>query len=403
MRLRQEERGTDVAQRLLKKGMFWPLGKLLSLEIVWAIAALSVAADPLDHWTRGNVGTPALLRAVAYGNGYYVAVADQGWFFTSTDGSSWVGRQSGRTDSLWTICYGNGTFVVGEGNPVRPGYSGWAVLTSRDGMTWQRTVLLTCSPFSNISFTHGKFVATLGNDGCGGVAFSDDGVHWTESLVRSCYASAFGNGLWLAAAQATMVSETGTNWTVTAESFVSFGSIAFGNGTFVGMARATSSPGNPYTTTDGLQWTQWPTRGPVFRWGTVAFAHDTFVMAGDTGVICTSRTGTNWIERVPETFSDTAPAYVSYCNGRVMIVGDQGVVLQSDHYGPPLLRLSMNTGRVEAALRIVAEKEKVCVIERSRNLQNWTEWGRYTNDNDLAEFNVPVGTNSAELYRVQVE
>src|SRR5882762_8586861 len=119
--------------------MFWRLGKLLSMEMLWTIAALSVVADPLDHWTRGDVGSPVLLRAVAYGNGRYVAVGEQGWFFTSTDGSSWVGGESGRNDSLWTICYGNGTFVVGEGNPSRPGYNGWAVLTSGDGINWKRT------------------------------------------------------------------------------------------------------------------------------------------------------------------------------------------------------------------------------------------------------------------------
>jgi hypothetical protein len=128
----------------------------------------------------------------------------------------------------------------------------------------------------------------------------------------------------------------------------------------------------------------------------VAFAHDTFVLAGDSGVILTSTTGTNWVERVPGQFYDAGLAFVTYGHGRVVIVGLNGVVLVSDYYGPAVLNL---TASPALGLNISAEKQRLCVVEQSSDLLNWSELSRYTNSNETADLTLS-STNSAGFFRV---
>ena len=94
-------------------------------------------ADPLDTWTWRNPFPPAVnLSAVAYGNGQFVAVGFGGTIVTSTDGVSWVQRESGTQNYLKGVAYGNGQFVaVGDGyDPATGENMNSAILTSVDGV-----------------------------------------------------------------------------------------------------------------------------------------------------------------------------------------------------------------------------------------------------------------------------
>src|SRR5438874_10763385 len=142
------------------------------------LLSLQVAADPLDHWTRANVGTPAIVRGVAYGNGRYVAVGDQGAIFASPDALSWTRPESGSTNRLTPICFGNGIFVVGE-QSVYPAREQFAVLTSADGLSWNRTldpIPEAYGAINDIICIQNTFVAA---HACG-IATSTDGVHWVS-------------------------------------------------------------------------------------------------------------------------------------------------------------------------------------------------------------------------------
>lgn len=52
------------------------------------------------------------LRSVAYGNGLFVAVGDNGWTEISRDGLSWIGESSATTNNLESIVCIDGTFVA---------------------------------------------------------------------------------------------------------------------------------------------------------------------------------------------------------------------------------------------------------------------------------------------------
>src|SRR6266508_3763308 len=57
-------------------------------------------AHPLDNWTLRYPAQPPPFSRFAYGNGQFVAVGRYGTIMTSTDGVSWVGRQSGTNKRL---------------------------------------------------------------------------------------------------------------------------------------------------------------------------------------------------------------------------------------------------------------------------------------------------------------
>jgi hypothetical protein len=54
--------------------------------------------------------------AIAYGNGWFVAVAAQwsGEMAYSSDGINWTAVSDRKLGAMWTIAYGNGTFVAGD-------------------------------------------------------------------------------------------------------------------------------------------------------------------------------------------------------------------------------------------------------------------------------------------------
>jgi hypothetical protein len=106
---------------------------------------------------------------------------------------------------------------------------------------------------------------------------------------------------------------------------------------------------------------------------------------------------------VPGDFYDVGMERVMYVNGRVFIVGVNGEVLQSDHYGPPILKVGKSVGGAEVNLSVSAEKDKVGTIEVSDDFQKWTELRRFTNSTGVVEFNLAGQTNAVQLFRATTE
>jgi hypothetical protein len=104
-------------------------------------------------WTKRNSGTP-YLNGVAYGNGTFVAVGDDGIVVTSPDGVTWTERNSGTNSNFYAVAYGNGTFVaVGYAYPA-------FIYTSTDGVVW--TGKASASSYSvpyGVTYGNSTFVA----------------------------------------------------------------------------------------------------------------------------------------------------------------------------------------------------------------------------------------------------
>src|SRR5690606_23026718 len=65
----------------------------------------------LNHWAVVYSGTSENLHGVAYGNGLWVAVGNNGTILTSTNGTSWTKGTSGTSSVLWGVAYADGLWV----------------------------------------------------------------------------------------------------------------------------------------------------------------------------------------------------------------------------------------------------------------------------------------------------
>jgi len=82
------------------------------------------------YWTRVISGVSDNLNGVVYGRNVFVAVGDHGTITTSSDGTNWTFRMSGTINNLYGIDFGSGVFVaVGDNGTI---------LTSSDGVAWTK-------------------------------------------------------------------------------------------------------------------------------------------------------------------------------------------------------------------------------------------------------------------------
>jgi hypothetical protein len=132
------------------------------------------------NWMSRESGTTNSLSGAAYGNGQYVAVGANGTIMSSVDAVAWTGRNSGTTNWLRGSTYGNGLFVV-------TGADG-TFLTSPDGETWKRRDSGTTSALSNVTFGNDIFVAVADNV----ILMSRDGLTWTQTTLETTSSSVIG-------------------------------------------------------------------------------------------------------------------------------------------------------------------------------------------------------------------
>jgi len=159
-------------------------------------------------WTPGSTGTNVDLWGVAYANGQFVAVGENGTILVSPDGMAWGTRNSGRSEALRGVAYGNGQLVVVGGSGT--------ILTSQDAATWTARNSGTTEDLYGVAYGAGQFVAVGGGYT---ILTSPDGVVWTKR------ASGGGAGL-------------------------TFTSVAYGGGRFV----AVGNVGAISSSQDGVVW-----------------------------------------------------------------------------------------------------------------------------------------------------
>ena len=121
------------------------------------------------RWARHSSGIPNSLYAVAFGQGRFVAVGNEGALVTSADGTHWKRANSRTDDRLRSIVFAKGQFVA-------VGYSG-TVITSPDGLAWTKRNAKTENRLQAVTFVNGQFVATARN---GEMISSPDGKRWNE-------------------------------------------------------------------------------------------------------------------------------------------------------------------------------------------------------------------------------
>jgi hypothetical protein len=285
------------------------------------------AADPLATWTprTSPYGTTNNWRAIAFGNGKFVAVNQSaGLVITSTNGANWTPHSANTNKALYGLAFGSNTFVAA-------GASG-LIMTSADGTSWQPQASGTSAHLYHMNYDNGQFVA-VGESGT--ILSSPNGTTWTSrntGTTNKWNASAFGNGTNVVVGYRTQsgtsytrsaASPNFTNWDVrdTGATFYLSG-VAFGLGKFVTVGYA----GVTQTSIDGVNWT--PVNNAVSAWlYKVAFANNTFVSVGEN-VIASSTNGTSWQPRYAQ--SGKTMQGLAFGANTWVVVGNNGLILQSD-------------------------------------------------------------------------
>ncbi|MGY5352231.1 MBG domain-containing protein [Wenyingzhuangia sp. IMCC45533] len=234
-------------------------------------------------WTPRASAENNQWRSVTYGNGLFVAVSFDGTnrVMTSPDGITWTPRTAAQNNSWSSITYGNGLFVAVSFTGTN------RVMTSPDGITWTSRTAAENNRWLSVTYGNGLFVA-VSFDGINRVMTSPDGITWTPRTAAESnqwFSVTYGNGLFVAVSTTgsnkVMISSDGITWTAqTAAKNNQWRSVTYGNGLFVAVS--TTGSNRVMTSPDGITWTA-QTAAENNEWSSVAYGDNKFVAVSFNG------------------------------------------------------------------------------------------------------------------------
>lgn len=361
------------------------ISALIPFALCTSFLSASAQTDPLDVW-HGPASFPSgfvTVNGVAYGNGTFIAVGNNGALALSPDGSNWTQYLSPPV-----VYYGGVTFAGGQffayGSVA--GTSTNYILRSSDGQAWAKgyefsgglpkaaaygnnrvvfvgstriitTTLPTTNwiefqlpsdtPLSGVTFGMGRFVACGRNTAATPKAYilsSADGVNWRYDYGPSTEAAsvsgiAYGNGV--------LVVPWGTNGTSNAGFLVSTNLVSW-------------------------NYTPLPDLGSA---GTIAFGGGQFIATVGNQVlgsqVLTSSNGIDWVYRT------NAPVVGSYTYGQGKFLA--GTRWQSDVFANPASSPSNLVLAMFPGVSITGTEGQTYRIETSTNLAPGSVWQPLTN------------------------
>jgi hypothetical protein len=296
--------------------------------------ALVFTSKDGTNWSRQPIDAIRQfgLNSVAFGDGQFVAVGDQGRAFISRDGIVWSERASGFAAHLDRISYIGTRFVV---------TGSFGLISSLDGIEWKPWSLAAQDipgQLLGIAYAADQFVA-VGEQGV--TMTSADGINWSyrhRDPAQYLKGVAFGNRRFVVAGSIavgstfhfqSLASEDSTAWIP--HTFAEEGrltSVAFGNGKFV--ATGFSYPltrGRIFTSLDGVAWVEqsWPGSAEL---NSVIFGDGVFVAVGTTGTIVISSDGVAWTRQT--TGVSRALNTVAHGDGVFVSIGVNTVLTSPD-------------------------------------------------------------------------
>lgn len=246
-------------------------------------------SDPSGTWTRNTQFLSASLEAVAYANGYWVAVSSGTSYYASDPAGTWT---SNNNEGALDVAYGNGYWVKPRGNgTIR--YVAVAANAAPSGTWTSKTI--------DASATTGILALKYGSDGywvatgyAGKLYYATDPTGtWTLvnlSSTANLGAVAHGNGYWV------VVGDSGKMWYATnpsgtwTEGTLSVGTsnmnyVAYANGYWVAVGNGAafsyaSDPTATWTGSTGASTTWW-----VGEAHGVAYGSGYWVVVGQYGQI----------------------------------------------------------------------------------------------------------------------
>lgn len=246
-----------------------------------------------NDWLLVNESSPSLL---GYANGKIFGV-DNHKIINSLDGKYWTSGVSVPVSSnLSKIVYANNLYVV-------VGSSG-TIITSPDGEIWTVRQLGKSYDLNGIIYANNKFV-TVGSNGT--VLTSFDGITWqsqNSGISRNLRAVTYGNGLFVAVGQyyidgyafvhaTIIVSSDGISWSnksVSISKLADLLDVQFIGNLFI----AVGQEGMIYSSFDTLSWSS-GNSGVISSLNSVTYGDGVIMIVGDDGVVLGSANAATWI------------------------------------------------------------------------------------------------------------
>lgn len=225
-----------------------------------SLGYITTSTDAVNWSTPKQVSDPRL-NCIAYGNGKFIAISapytdrygnQVTYIFTFTDGESWERRELSSSYDWRSVTYANGKFVAVGTYRQSDGYS----MVSTDGITWtvsNRVGVIT--DVQRVAGGNGLFVGTSEN----AVITSTDGLNWNRTALTKNRDVAFGNNMFVCvgnnnfSSNFTDVSTWNSSEKISSAANYDWYNISFSNGTYVATGIQGSS--NYFTTSaDAVKW-----------------------------------------------------------------------------------------------------------------------------------------------------
>jgi len=276
------------------------------------------------------------LKAITSDGTQFVVVGDRGVVVTSTDGIIWNKQNTPVSSILNAIAFANSQYVaVGQAGTV---------LTSSNGIDWDERSTPTASSLLDIVWDGSQYVA-VGNPGGGEnilVITSEDGILWTkhdEAFRASLFGISYGGNKHVAVGSfgSIATSTDGASWDKISEGVTqNLKDVIWAGSQYVAVGQV----GTIVTSTDGLNWNEHSltmadvaplTLLPELRG--IAWNGSRFVAVGTYGVIVTSPDGTTWTKQVSGQSTSATLNKVIWAGdplNRFIVVGSGGRILTSE-------------------------------------------------------------------------
>jgi len=263
---------------------------------------------------------------------WYVTYFDMMLTRNAINSQSWVVdyRSHGGAPFIFNVTQGEGTFGDGTrfttrpqatGNFIAVGMNG-AMAFSNDGISWTQITVGIANWFG-VTYGNGRYVAV----GFGGaVAHSSDGFNWGQITVGAAnwLYVIYINGRYIAVGNngAMAHSTNGVNWTQITVGTATWWGVTYGNGRYI----AVGSNGIMAHSINGVNWTQINVGPTTIGWWSVTYGNGRYIAVGSGGTMAHSNDGINWTQTNVGTATWRG---VIYGNAMYVAVGSNGAIAHS--------------------------------------------------------------------------
>ena len=342
-------------------------------------------SEPVDTRSTASIVTVGSNRwqGVAYGNGVFVAVGNDGYVAYSSDGATWSTPTQVGTNSWYSITFANGKFVA-------VGNSGYTT-TTIDGQTWTTPVQVSglSQRLQQVRYGNGIFLA-VGYDSKS--TTSVDGQTWTTpvSIGGNGMAVVFDGSKFVATGRIGIKTTIdGTSWTYVSSTPIDFiTAISYGNGTYV-VGR--DSDGAIYYSTNLTSWSASVSVLDVVE--SIYWTGTQFIAVGRRAITAsnfkystiTTTDGITWTTPVDigDSASSSVIAYgflsiTSNGNGKFVAVGDSGATttfeISAGQEGGTVISAIVDSTLSTTSTNPVQNKAVYNAIEAARSTITFRDW-----------------------------